>query len=193
MLIMGLGALGLVGVHLARICGAVPIIAVDPVKERREKTLKFGADYALDPFEEGFSEKVKALTDGGAKTAIEVTGLGVGLNQCLDCMAKLGRVALLGCTRDKNFTIDYYRKVHGPGISLIGAHTAARPSLESSAGLFTAIDDMKTVLKFQATGRTNYSEMIDEIVSPKDCFEVYTRLVTEKNFPNIVLFDWENM
>lgn len=122
-MVMGLGILGLMAVQLAKVAGAVPVIAVDPVKQRREKALAFGADYALDPTEDGFADKVKELTNGGAKTAVEVTGLGIGLDMCLDCMAKFGRVALLGCTRDKNFTIDYYRKVHCPGITLIGAHT----------------------------------------------------------------------
>ena len=89
------------------------------------------------------------------KTAIEVTGLGAGLNQTLDCMAKFGRVALLGCTRDSDFTVDYYRKVHGPGIQLIGAHTMARPSCESAPGYFTAEDDMKTLIKLCALGRNN--------------------------------------
>ena len=51
-MVMGLGILGLIGVQFAKVAGAVPVIAVDPIKERREKALKFGADYALDPMEE---------------------------------------------------------------------------------------------------------------------------------------------
>ena len=56
------------------------------------------------------------MTGGVANVGIEVTGVGVGvgLDGILDCMARFGRVALLGCTRDKEFSIDYYRKVHGP-------------------------------------------------------------------------------
>ena len=88
--------------------------------------------------ETDFSKKAKELTGGGAKVGIEVTGIGAGLDGILDCMARFGRVALLGCTRNKEFTIDYYRKVHGPGITLIGAHTNARPSCESSNGLVDA-------------------------------------------------------
>ena len=97
--------------------GAVPVIAVDPVERQRQRALRFGADWALDPSEEDFAQQVRALTGGGAKVAIEVTGVGQALNQVLDCMAPLGRVALLGCTRDSNFTVDYYHKVHGPGVS----------------------------------------------------------------------------
>ena len=63
----------ILAVALARTAGAVPVIAVDPVKERRDKALKFGADYAFDPFEEGFEEKVKAVTNGGVNVAIDVT------------------------------------------------------------------------------------------------------------------------
>jgi hypothetical protein len=77
--------------------------------------------------------------------AIEVTGNGGALDGVLDCMARFGRVALLGCTRSSDFTIDYYRKVHGPGITLIGAHTNARPQYESHHGWWTTADDIRAV------------------------------------------------
>lgn len=189
-MVMGLGTLGQLAAVYLRAAGAAPVIAVDPVKERREKALRFGADYALDPTEEGFCERVRALSGGGINAAIEVTGLGIGLEECLDCMQKLGRVALLGCTRNKNFTIDYYRKVHGPGITLIGAHTAARPEHDSYPGHFTHRDDIKAQLKLIALKRINLKEMIDETHSPDACAEVYSRLVQDKNFPTFVQFDW---
>ncbi len=125
-LVMGLGILGIFAVQELRAAGAYPIIAVDPVKERRDFALKMGADFALDPNEDGFAENVKELSFGGVNVYIEVTGLGIGLVQALDCMEMMGRVALLGCTRSSKFEIDYYVKVHGRGISLIGAHTNAR-------------------------------------------------------------------
>ncbi len=192
-MVMGLGTLGLLAVSYAHAAGAVPVIAVDPVEERRNKALKFGADYALDPMQKDFSEKVKELSGGGINAAIEVTGLGVGLEECLDCMAKFGRVALLGCTRDKNFTIDYYRKVHGPGISLIGAHTMARPEHDSHPGYFTHRDDIRAQLKLIGMKRVNIKAMIDETHSPYECAEVYDRLVNEKNFPTFVQFDWRKI
>jgi len=187
---MGLGLLGQLGVKLARIAGAMPIVAVDPVKERREEALRNGADFVFDPFEEGFAQKVKDVTNGGADVCIEVTGVGSGLDGALDCMARFGRVALLGCTRSSDFTIDYYRKVHGPGITLIGAHTAARPDVESHAGWFTHRDDINAVLKLISGGRIDIKAMIKEVHKPSDCHEVYTGLVNDKNFPTLVQFDW---
>ena len=193
MMVMGLGILGLMAVSLSHAAGAIPVIAVDPVKERREKALKFGADYAFDPFEYDFAEKVKSVTNGGVNTAIEVTGQGAGLNETLDCMAKFGRIALLGCTRHSDFTIDYYRKVHGPGISLIGAHTLARPQEESHSGCFTTADDIKAVLKLCEGNRINFKDMIEETHSPAECQEVYNRLADDKNFPAVVQLDWRRL
>ena len=190
-MVMGLGILGIFAVQELKIAGAYPIIAVDPMRERREFALKMGADFALDPTNEGFSEKVNKLTDGGVNVCIEVTGLGTGLIQALDCMQKMGRVALLGCIRSSKFEIDYYGKVHGPGISLIGAHTMARPKTESSAGLWTDKDDLKAVLNLIKGKRLNFKDMISVIYSPSEAGEVYTRLANDKNFPIGVLFDWE--
>lgn len=191
-IVMGMGILGMMAVVLLKTAGAAPVIAVDPVASKREKALQIGADYALDPFAPDFAATVKELTGGGANVGIEVTGVGAGLDGILDCMARFGRVALLGCTRSSDFTIDYYRKVHGPGITLVGAHTNARPSRNSSEGWWTEWDDLEAVLKLTKLGRLKLSQLVEEVHSPKDATEVYTRLCTEKTFP-LVQFDWRSM
>lgn len=193
LMVMGLGILGQIAVKLARVAGACPVIACDPVKERREEALKNGADYALDPFEKDFAERVKHLSSGGVQTAIEVTGVGAGLDETLDCMRKFGRVALLGCTRNSDFSIDYYNKVHFPGITLVGAHTLARAEVESSHGNYTHIDDIKTVLKLLGSGRLTLKDIIKKTHTPENCFEVYARLAADKKFPVGVQFDWRKV
>ncbi len=192
-MVMGLGILGIFAVQELKAAGAYPIIAVDPVKQRRDFALKMGADYALDPTDDKFVKDVIALSDGGVNVCIEVTGLGIGLIQALDCMQKMGRVALLGCTRNSHFEIDYYAKVHGRGISLIGAHTMARPKIESSAGQWTDADDLKAIMNLIKGKRLNFKDMICEIHSPTQANEVFNRLANENNFPIGVLFDWRNL
>lgn len=191
-IVMGMGVLGLTAVQLLKAAGAAPVIAVDPMPEKREKALSCGADYALDPTAPDFAETAKDLTGGGAKVGIEVTGIGAGLDGILDCMAQFGRVALLGCTRNKEFTIDYYRKVHGPGITLIGAHTNARPKKESHGGWWTQTDDVLALIKLHELGRIRLGDMVDEVYSPVEASAVYDRLAREKSFP-VVQFDWEAM
>ncbi|MBR5538897.1 MAG: zinc-binding alcohol dehydrogenase, partial [Clostridia bacterium] len=188
-IVMGAGVLGMIAIKLLGAAGAAPIVAVDPDPEKRKRALEIGADYAFDPFEADFAGKVKAVTDGGASVAIEVTGNGKALDSVLDCMKRFGRVALLGCTRDSDFTIDYYRKVHGPGISLIGAHTMARPARESFAGWWCTRDEINGIMNLTKCGRLSLTELIEETCSPNDAQEVFMRLATEKAFP-VTQFDW---
>lgn len=190
--VMGMGLLGRIAVKLLRAAGACPVIAVDPDDGRRVKALEEGADYALNPFDPGFSDTVKKITGGGAKVGIEVTGNGPALDSLLDCMARFGRIALLGCTRHSDFTIDYYKKIHGPGITLIGAHTLARPENESHPGWWSLRDDALAVLSLVSGGRIELSSMVEEVHSPDECEEVYSRLAAEKSFP-IVQFDWNRI
>lgn len=192
MVVMGLGILGLFAVQFSRAAGAYPVIAVDPVESRREFALKMGADFALDPFDPDFQKKVKALTGSGAKCAIEVSGSGKALDQVLDGMARFGRVALLGCTRNSDFTIDYYRKVHYPGVTLVGAHTGARPGT-SAPGWWNLKDDIRSMLGLLAGGRLDFGSMICQIRKPEEAPEVYTDLINNKNFPIGTLFDWEGI
>lgn len=192
-LVMGLGILGIFAVQQLRAAGAYPVIAADPISSRRDLALKLGADAALDPLKEGFADSVKEMTRGGVSVCVEVTGIGAGLIEALDCMRRYGRVALLGCTRSSKFEIDYYGKVHGPGISLIGAHTMARPGSESSHGMWTDRDDLRAVLDLLKGGRLCYADMISEIHSPRECDKVYNRLAGSGEFPVGVLFDWDTV
>ena len=64
--VVGCGPLGLSAVQGARIAGASTIIAIDPIRARREVALKVGATHSLDPNVEGdrLVERVRAMTNG---------------------------------------------------------------------------------------------------------------------------------
>jgi S-(hydroxymethyl)glutathione dehydrogenase/alcohol dehydrogenase len=66
--IVGCGPLGLSAVQGARIAGASRIIAIDPIRVRRDVALKVGATHVLDPNVEGARviDRVRAISmDGG--------------------------------------------------------------------------------------------------------------------------------
>ena len=62
--VVGCGPLGLSAVQGARIAGASTIIAIDPIRVRRELASKVGATHVLDPNAEGarLVERVRALS-----------------------------------------------------------------------------------------------------------------------------------
>lgn len=193
-MVMGSGILGIFAIQILRAAGAVPIIAADPIEEKRKFALELGADYAFDSMQPDFVENVKRVTGGkGVNAAVEVSGFGTALIQALECMSPLGRISLLGCTRDSDFNVDYYHRVHFPGVSLIGAHTMARPKYESSPHNWTTKDDITALLNLEACGRISLKKMINEIHSPNEYKEVYKRLIHDKKFPAGVLFNWEEL
>lgn len=200
-LVMGQGVLGLLAVKLLRTSGAVPVVAADPDPARRERALLSGADFSFDPLADGFVARVKSVcdngrtvqngrvSDAGPKVVIEVTGNGVALDMALDAIAPFGRLALLGCTRDSDFSVNYYRKVHGRGVTLVGAHTDSRPDAESAAGWWTTRDDARAFLRLLSGGRISLRNFVEETHRPEDCGEVYARLAKSGTFPT-VQFDW---
>ena len=201
-IVMGQGVLGQLAVLLLCAAGATPVIAADPDAAKRARALELGADAALDPSAPDFATRAKALCPSarrvmggrvdasGPRVCIEVTGVGAALNGALDAIAPFGRIALLGCTRDANFTVDYYHKVHGRGVTLVGAHTLARPDDESSFGWWTTRDDALAFLSLLAHGRLSLDGFVDEVHAPVECGEVYARLAAGGAFP-VVQFDWE--
>ena len=49
MLVLGAGGIGIAVIQGARLAGASVIVVVDPVAERREAALRFGATHTIDP------------------------------------------------------------------------------------------------------------------------------------------------
>ncbi|MBO7327262.1 MAG: zinc-binding alcohol dehydrogenase [Lentisphaeria bacterium] len=192
-MVAGLGLLGLIAVQAAKLSGAYPVLACDFSEERRNLALQLGADYALDPREEDFIGKVRALTDGkGPAATVEVTGTLPGLQRALEYTAFMGRIVILGCTRISDQPINVYRYIHGKGLHIIGSHDRSRPQAESHQGAWTARDDYKTFFKLIAAGAMKVFPLINKVVSPLEAEAVYREIGFGKNPPLGVLFDWQN-
>ena len=74
--ILGGGPIGVAACAVLKKAGASKVIISEPQKERAELALTLGADYAINPLEENFVERVLELTDGmGADLFMEATGL----------------------------------------------------------------------------------------------------------------------
>lgn len=193
-MVAGLGILGLLAVRFARLSGAAPILAADMDPARRAKALELGADMVFDPSSPTYIEEVKAATnDVGVDAVVEVTGIAAALKQVLQFTRHAtGRITLLGCTRVSDAPIDFYREVHLPGITLIGAHTSNRPGGESRPGQWTSFDDFRTFEKFVASGRVDMDSIISRVEKIENYQSVYDTIIREKTPPFGIVFDWKN-
>lgn len=193
-MVMGEGLLGIFATQFLRLSGAYPVIAADLNEDRRRLALELGADYAFDPSDSAFVEKVKEATKGrGVNGCVEVTGVAAAMNQALQCASFMGRISLLGCTRVSDASVDYYQQVHRPGVKLIGAHNFVRPKFESYPHHWTHHDDCRAIMALIAAGRVRVRPIISRVVSPTEAPKVYTELCNDKNFPLGTVFDWRNI
>ena len=72
--IFACGGVGLSAVMGARLVSAHPIIAVDPIAEKRALALQFGATHAVDPAQGDVAEQIRALVPDGVDVAFEALG-----------------------------------------------------------------------------------------------------------------------
>lgn len=190
-MVAGMGILGAFALQAASLSGAIPVVVSDPDPARRALALRLGAAQAFSPADRDFVARVKEATGGaGPNAVVEVTGSAAALQQALECVAWEGRISLLGCTRVSDVPIDFYKYVHRRGITLIGAHTFARPKHESAPGRWTELDDYRTFLKLVAARKLQTRPIISEIVTPEAAPAIYARLADTANPPVGIVFDW---
>ncbi|EHB55281.1 Alcohol dehydrogenase zinc-binding domain protein [Mycolicibacterium rhodesiae JS60] len=99
--VWGVGGVGTHVVQLARLVGAVPVIAVDINPAVRDRALELGADYAFDSRDPDFADKLAEAT-GGRKldVAFDAVGLKVTFEQALDSLTMGGRLVGVGMSAE---------------------------------------------------------------------------------------------
>jgi len=94
--VLGGGPVGLSACMVASTSGAKTIL-VDPLKNRRDAGLKYGAEIVVDPTEGDIVEQIMDLTDGhGSDVTVECSGNDAAIASLFDISAHSGRVGLIG-------------------------------------------------------------------------------------------------
>jgi D-arabinose 1-dehydrogenase-like Zn-dependent alcohol dehydrogenase len=97
----GIGGLGAHAVQIARMVGAAPIVAVDPLDSARDRALSLGADVALDPTSDDVVERVRELTGGlMLDVAVDLVGANAVLAQAVASLGRSGRAVMVGLSMD---------------------------------------------------------------------------------------------
>ncbi len=91
-LVFGQGVVGLLVAQLLRLAGAGRVLAVDPLKKRRDLARNVGVDAAFEPGDD-LPERVLETTAGrGADVAVEVSGSGAALQAAIEAVTVEGTV-----------------------------------------------------------------------------------------------------
>ena len=96
-LVIGAGGVGLCALQGARLKGATPLIAVDPVAASRALATRCGATHTFDPREDDVAGAVSELTGGiGVDTVIDCVGSSGTLDQAWALSRRGGTIVEIG-------------------------------------------------------------------------------------------------
>ncbi len=144
--------------QLARLIGAVPVIAVDINPAVRERALELGADYAFDSLDPQLTDKLLEAT-GGRKldVAFDAVGLKVTFEQALDALTVGGRLVGVGMS-DQSPTV-------GP-TSMFGL---TQKQVLGHLGYQNT--DIETLAALVSRGRLDLSRSVSQIIPLEDIHE----------------------
>ncbi len=166
----GVGGLGAHGVRVARLAGASPIIALDPLPTARERALRFGADLALDPADEGTPKRIREATGGtGLDVAFDFAGVASVREQAAAALSLSGILVLVGIT-PKPLTVTDSRRFIRKGIQIRG-HYGSEPQ------------HVEEIVRLVATGRLDLGPSISGHVPLADAASAVKRLEEKTGDP----------
>jgi threonine dehydrogenase-like Zn-dependent dehydrogenase len=168
--IWGIGGLGIHAVKLARLMGAAPIIALDPLEDARKRALAAGADVALDPMDPLTVLAVREAAGGaGVDVALDVVGSVPVLQQAEQCLARRGRLVMVGMSMDATQL--------GPG----AIFSVQSQTLLGHLGYRK--EHLHQLLRLVETGRLDLSDSISDIVPLDGVVDAVERLATKRDNP----------
>lgn len=95
--IFGCGSVGLSAIMAANVANCTTIIAVDLQESRLELAKELGATHIINPKDVANTvEEIQKITGSGANYSVETTSIPAILRQAVDCLATLGRAAVIG-------------------------------------------------------------------------------------------------
>jgi 2-desacetyl-2-hydroxyethyl bacteriochlorophyllide A dehydrogenase len=172
----GIGGLGVHAVQIARMIGASPILAFDPLPAARERALALGADHALDPTADDVVAEVWRITgDLGLNVAVDLVGANRVLAQGDMCLGRHGRLVMVGLSPEP--------VALGMGLlfgvlnhSLLGHLGYRKPHLDE-------------LVRLVSTGRLDVSGSVSDVIGLDDVAAGVRRLETKEGNPVRIVVD----
>ncbi len=174
--IFSLGAIGLMAVQLAKLAGCHPIIAIDPLANRRDVAAKTGADLTLNPIGTDVGLTLREATGGrGVDVVIEYSGAMEAIQASLRGVAFGGTIVLGGFPGPMKAGLDLGAEAHMNRPNITFSRSESDPNRDHPRwdhprmrntvhrmivdGLLNARDIVTPVLKFSDNLITEYDHV----------------------------------
>ncbi len=153
--VWGVGGVGTHIVQLARLVGAVPVIALDINPVVLDRALELGADYAFDSRDDQRHDKLAEITGGRMlDVAFDAVGLKATFEQALGSLTAGGRLVGVGMSAES------------PTVGPTSMFGLTHKQVLGHLGYQNV--DIETLAKLVSLGRLDLSRSISEIVPLED-------------------------
>ncbi len=175
--VFGMGAIGLIALQLAKLAGAFPVIAVDPLPERRQLALTVGADQVIDPTADDAGLTIKECTAGrGADVCIEYSGSHHALQAALRGVAYLGTVVAGAWPGAYPAGLDFGAEAHMNRPRIIFSRACSEPNPDHPNWDENRIFDV--VWRLLCSGTLVTAPLVHPVVAFDDLLEFYPKIAT---------------
>jgi threonine dehydrogenase-like Zn-dependent dehydrogenase len=175
--VFGLGAIGLIVMQVAKLAGAYPVIAVDPLPMRREAAVACGADLVLDPTNcDAGLEIKKVASKRGADVCIEYSGHYLGLQAALRGVAYNGTVVAGAWPGAYPAGLDFGAEAHMNRPKIVFSRACSEPNPDYPNWNEERLFDV--AWRFLATGAIKTQPIIQPVVNFADLLDEYPKIAT---------------
>lgn len=175
--VFGMGAIGLMAVQVAKLSGAHPVIAVEPLANRRAAAVAVGADHVLDPTDCDAGREIKLATDTrGADVCIEYSGNVHALQQALRGIAYGGNVVAGAFPPPYAAGLDLGAEAHLNIPDIIFSRACSEPNREAPRWDEDRI--FATCWRLICEGRLTGDRVVTPVVPFDEAAEAYTEIRT---------------
>lgn len=187
--VFGQGVIGASATHLAKLSGACPVIAIDPVAARRAAATKLGADATIDPMKEDVLARIKELTGGlGVNVAVEATATARVAATLPSFLRDEGRIVILGGVHGK-VEMDLYTFFQKSNLTMVGAGGTYHTDYPHDTGAA----NVQSILRMMKAGMVKPAPLVTHCVPYTEGPKLYKMLIEEKDKANGVQFDWRSL
>ena len=123
--VFGCGGVGMSAIMAAVIAGCSTIIAIDVVPSRLDLAKELGATHVINSSESDPVAEIKKITEGGANSSVESSGIAKVTLQALGCLRREGIAVLLSVTGPEEISIPLEALILNPSATLTGLSEGA--------------------------------------------------------------------
>ena len=189
--VFGLGLLGQLAVRYCRLCGARPVIGVDPIDAR----LGLLPPDVIGVHPERLSVRdivASATRRRMADVVFEATGHAQLIPGQFDVLRRQqGRFVVLSSPRGEPAPFDFHDLANAPSHTIIGAHVSSHPPVETPQTPWTMARNAELFFDLVSDGELDLAPLITHRLGFEEAPAAYLSLLEDRSQSLAVVLEWD--